>query len=311
MNSLGEARASIKADDFSFDEEIRLIFVDEAVEVLQSMDELLPQWLDDSSDFTTLKEIRRGFHTLKGSGRMVGANAVGEVAWAIENLLNRVVLDVVPISEDLIKLVNETKYAIPFLVHDFANQEPPSSDPATFILKAENLRLQRDVHTGLDIEEVKEEELEPIAQVPPPVKIVSHDDDDEEEFAPVVPSPDEYSDEQVNPVADDDTPTTNETIDDISQNDSIANSSIPESTEDDIDIEIDETDKTDKVETTDSDSPAILTDAEYKDDILKDVPTEQQVVSDVNKQVSSTNNKIVFWSLAIAIMILLALLLFL
>ncbi len=317
MNSLGEARATIKADDFSFDEEIRLIFVDEAVEVLQSMDELLPQWLDDPSDFTTLKEIRRGFHTLKGSGRMVGANAVGELAWAIENLLNRVLLDVVPISEDLLKLVNETKYIIPFLVHDFANQEPPSSDPATFILKAENLRLQRDVHTGLDIEEIEATEPEPIAQVPPPVKIVSHDDEEEEEFASVVPSPVvsnpvESGNEQSNPVIDDGSPADHEATDDISQNGSIENSSIPESTEDDVDIEVDEIDKIEQVEGLADDSPSILTDAEYKDDILGDVQTKQkQVVSDVNRPASNIDKKIIFWSLAIAIIILLALLLFL
>ena len=33
--------------------------------------------------------MRRSFHTLKGSGRMVGAQLIGEFAWSIENLLNR------------------------------------------------------------------------------------------------------------------------------------------------------------------------------------------------------------------------------
>ena len=34
---------------------------------------------------------RRSFHTLKGSGRMVGAQLIGEFAWSIENLLNRLI----------------------------------------------------------------------------------------------------------------------------------------------------------------------------------------------------------------------------
>ena len=35
------------------------------------------------------RQIRRGFHTLKGSGRMVGLNELGEVAWEVEQVMNR------------------------------------------------------------------------------------------------------------------------------------------------------------------------------------------------------------------------------
>ena len=38
-----------------------------------------------------LVEVRRGFHTLKGSGRMVGLNRLGEAAWAVERCLNRLI----------------------------------------------------------------------------------------------------------------------------------------------------------------------------------------------------------------------------
>ena len=37
-----------------------------------------------------LRPIRRVFHTLKGSGRLVGAKTLGEFAWKTENMLNRV-----------------------------------------------------------------------------------------------------------------------------------------------------------------------------------------------------------------------------
>ena len=36
-----------------------------------------------------LRTIRRGFHTLKGSGRMVGLTRLGEVAWAVEQVMNK------------------------------------------------------------------------------------------------------------------------------------------------------------------------------------------------------------------------------
>src|SRR4029079_956052 len=38
-----------------------------------------------------LAGVRRAFHTLKGSGRMVGATDIAEFAWAIENLLNKII----------------------------------------------------------------------------------------------------------------------------------------------------------------------------------------------------------------------------
>ena len=38
-----------------------------------------------------LLEIRRHFHTLKGSGRMIGAKSSAELAWTVEDTLNRVI----------------------------------------------------------------------------------------------------------------------------------------------------------------------------------------------------------------------------
>ncbi|HBZ99939.1 MAG TPA: hypothetical protein DEO97_15070, partial [Pseudomonas sp.] len=44
------------------------------------------------------------FHTLKGSGRMVRALIIGELAWSIENLLNRV-LDRTIVAGDSVRQV--------------------------------------------------------------------------------------------------------------------------------------------------------------------------------------------------------------
>ncbi|MFV2089595.1 MAG: Hpt domain-containing protein, partial [Pseudomonadales bacterium] len=49
----------------------------------------LPAWLENSSDSKALAELRRGFHTLKGSGRMIGATEIGDFSWRIEELLNK------------------------------------------------------------------------------------------------------------------------------------------------------------------------------------------------------------------------------
>lgn len=66
------------------------IFTEEVTEITQNLGELIPQWVQNRQDRECLGEIRRGFHTLKGSGRMAGAFALGDFAWAHENLLNQV-----------------------------------------------------------------------------------------------------------------------------------------------------------------------------------------------------------------------------
>ena len=71
------------------DEEILEIFIEEADEELQKLAALVPMWVT-SPDAEYLADIRRSFHTLKGSGRMVGALAIGELAWNLENLANKI-----------------------------------------------------------------------------------------------------------------------------------------------------------------------------------------------------------------------------
>ena len=68
------------------DPELRDIFVEEAREVLQDMQSALD---DGELGHDALAEIRRGFHTIKGSGRMVGAEAIGEFGWSLENTYNQ------------------------------------------------------------------------------------------------------------------------------------------------------------------------------------------------------------------------------
>ncbi|HUH39014.1 MAG TPA: Hpt domain-containing protein, partial [Spongiibacteraceae bacterium] len=85
------AESSADADVDAPDPEIVEIFIEEAGEVLESLDATLPDWQNNWHDDEAQADIRRAFHTLKGSGRMVGATDIGEFAWAVENMLNRVI----------------------------------------------------------------------------------------------------------------------------------------------------------------------------------------------------------------------------
>jgi len=72
------------------DDEIREVFLEEFQEEIENLGVLLPAWRANLAALDLLRPIRRVFHTLKGSGRLVGALTLGEFSWRIENLLNRV-----------------------------------------------------------------------------------------------------------------------------------------------------------------------------------------------------------------------------
>jgi chemosensory pili system protein ChpA (sensor histidine kinase/response regulator) len=56
-------------------------------------------------NFDELTTIRRGFHTLKGSGRMVGLMSLGEIAWEIEQVMNRQLEQKEPATPALLELI--------------------------------------------------------------------------------------------------------------------------------------------------------------------------------------------------------------
>ena len=74
--------------DEAVDAELLEIFLIEADEVLTAVRQAIPESRSDPHNTAPLITLRRSFHTLKGSGRMVGLNALGEAAWSIEQALN-------------------------------------------------------------------------------------------------------------------------------------------------------------------------------------------------------------------------------
>ena len=60
---------------------------------------MYPQWNQTRTNRELLTDIRRGFHTLKGSGRMAGAFALGDFAWAHEDMLNQVLNGQLPADD--------------------------------------------------------------------------------------------------------------------------------------------------------------------------------------------------------------------
>src|SRR5581483_5534927 len=101
------------------DPEIRDIFIEEAGEVLVELERQLPSFRRELANRAVLGEVRRGFHTLKGSGRMVGALRIGEFGWAIENMLNRCLEGALAVRAPVLHAVEQAVALLPGLIENF------------------------------------------------------------------------------------------------------------------------------------------------------------------------------------------------
>ena len=107
------------------DPEILEIYLEEADEESQNIKRLQQDWMLHPEDENAVKNIRRAFHTIKGSGRLVGAMKIGEFAWDFEQLLNRVLDKTVATSPRVIKAVGEAAVALPQLVEELKTGKTP------------------------------------------------------------------------------------------------------------------------------------------------------------------------------------------
>jgi chemosensory pili system protein ChpA (sensor histidine kinase/response regulator) len=82
------AAVASKPADLAEDDEMREIFLEEAREVIRDASTARTHLVSAPSDLSLLTTVRRAFHTLKGSSRMVGLKDFGEAAWCCEQLYN-------------------------------------------------------------------------------------------------------------------------------------------------------------------------------------------------------------------------------
>jgi chemosensory pili system protein ChpA (sensor histidine kinase/response regulator) len=121
------------------DEEILEIFLEEAEEETNNIRRWLPAWQLDNSNEEVLADLRRSFHTLKGSGRLVGAQLMGEFAWAFENLLNHVIDKSISVTQDLFDELNKAAQVLPDLICQIKDGTVPSIDPLGIMQRAHAL----------------------------------------------------------------------------------------------------------------------------------------------------------------------------
>ncbi|WP_339907300.1 Hpt domain-containing protein, partial [Pseudomonas guineae] len=121
------------ADEDPIDEELMEVFIEEVGEVLETIAEYFPQWCVNTDNKDALSEIRRAFHTLKGSGRMVRALVIGELGWSIENLLNRVLDRSIQPGTEVQQVIADVVALMPALVDEFANKAQRQRDDVDYL----------------------------------------------------------------------------------------------------------------------------------------------------------------------------------
>ena len=138
--------APVPENDEAIDAELLEIFLGEAEEVLDCVRQTLPKLRNESHNQEHMTTLRRSFHTLKGSGRMVGLSSFGEAAWSIEQVLNLRLSEGQGGTPELYALL---EYATEFLgawITELQIQGNSTRDPAPLVGAAERVKKGEAFH---------------------------------------------------------------------------------------------------------------------------------------------------------------------
>jgi chemosensory pili system protein ChpA (sensor histidine kinase/response regulator) len=145
------------------DPELMKLFIEEAHEELGKIQQGFPVWEQNPLERDALVTVRRSFHTLKGSGRMVGARELGEFAWSIENLLNRLLDNTLTRSPAILETLRTAVSALPELVAQLESGAPLRSDIGGISSRAHALAAGRAAARPAESEEESAAEGAPAA----------------------------------------------------------------------------------------------------------------------------------------------------
>ena len=126
----------IAQDAEHLDPELLELFIEEAKEEIASVSRNLPKWQESPEDMETLITVRRSFHTLKGSGRMVGAERIGEYAWSVEDLLNKLINRTLARTPPMVEFIMDAAEALPELVEQLEVGTDPKTDIELLMARA-------------------------------------------------------------------------------------------------------------------------------------------------------------------------------
>ncbi len=141
-SNLAPVEPAATAAEDNDEDDLLDIFLEEAREVVANGLEAVSHLQVQPGDLEHLTTLRRAFHTLKGSSRMVGLDEFGESAWAMEQLLNTVLAEQRPASPALLNLAGEAMNQFERWVGDISARQADAWRSQPFRASAEALREQ-------------------------------------------------------------------------------------------------------------------------------------------------------------------------
>ncbi len=150
------------------DEAILEVFLEESEEVLEEANIQHKICSKNPDDRDAIRELRRAFHTLKGSARMVGLNNAGEVGWFAESLFNYVLDTEKPLTNGILAFARDALDEFEKHVEN-GYREQHLIDTAAWGAKTEAVNLDEDV---------PEDQLHALVSEPPletePTSVAEH-----------------------------------------------------------------------------------------------------------------------------------------
>ncbi|MEW8048364.1 MAG: Hpt domain-containing protein, partial [Candidatus Thiodiazotropha sp.] len=147
--------------DVGEDDELVQIFIEEAKEFIEHIENSYQQWFEDVEDHTAIDGVQRNLHTLKGSARLAGIMPVGDLSHAIESVMTAIVeKEIDPIDT----VTDAVRHAIDHLAQQIETIAKSGKVPASDseVDQLQNLLGGEPTpsHTGLvePIQEVQEDE---------------------------------------------------------------------------------------------------------------------------------------------------------
>ncbi|GHT80596.1 hypothetical protein AGMMS49960_06370 [Betaproteobacteria bacterium] len=163
-----ETQRLTEAPQEDLDAELLCIFIEEAHEVLATIGEHLELLRTAPANQEYLTTIRRGFHTLKGSGRMVGLADFGEAAWGMEQTLNRWLQLEWQVTPALLQLLADAHPQFSAWVDQIETRGIYQRDVSSLLAEAQHLR-ESEVPIeapGGSLAQAAEAAVEPVAAEP-------------------------------------------------------------------------------------------------------------------------------------------------
>lgn len=154
------------ATDEAVDAELLEIFMSEAEEVLAYVQQTIPESRNSSNNQEHLTTLRRSFHTLKGSGRMVGLTTFAEAASSIEQVMNLWLSEARSGTADLYALLDKASDELSAWVTELNAQEGYSRRTATaLVAAAERVKLGGAFYFEESVEEIASDQIDAAVEV--------------------------------------------------------------------------------------------------------------------------------------------------